>query len=326
MVAGPRQRLDHHPRRRRADDRLPPPRRPPPPRTEAPGATSTCLRRMTGAAVEPHTLSRRFRDARAHPVCHAPAPTSRSTPGSSPPPGHCRRSPASSPRSSPRSTRVISAFSRSRLARRHRQRRDADRRQRQRLQRAGTRARRTPRARPPAPAPPARCSSSASSAGALSRSYRFASAGVPRSAANRNCIRSFDPIDTKSATSISFGAAGTAAPAPRSCEPIASRSGAGRTFGPPRPAASARAARNSATVATIGNITLSGRPVRRQQQRAELPPQQRRPVEPDPQADRQPIAGFSSVCGAASGSSLSPPRSSVRNRTGRSPAASSTRA
>ena len=41
--------------------------------------------------------------------------------------------------------------------------------------------------------------------------------------------------------------------------------------------------------------------------------------------DRQPIAGLSSSI-SVPGSSLSPPRSSVRNSTGRSPAASSTRA
>ena len=105
--------------------------------------------------------------------------------------------------------------------------------------------------------------------------------------------------------------------------PIDSRSGAGRTRRASA-SSSARAARNSATVATIGNITDSGRPPAasssaRNCRRSSAG--RSRPM----RSERQPIAGFSS-CGASPGSSLSAPRSSVRNSTGRPAAASSTRA
>ena len=146
---------------------------------------------------------------------------------------------------------------------------------------------------------------------------------MPRSAANRNCMRSLDPMDTKSASRISAGSchsnAGTSI-----MLPISTWLGDGRT----RAASANRipfAARNSATVATIGNITESGRsPAASNRARScrRSIAGRSRPT----RSERQPMAGFSSVCTGASGNSLSPPRSSVRNRTGRSPAASSTRA
>ena len=106
--------------------------------------------------------------------------------------------------------------------------------------------------------------------------------------------------------------------------PMRRRLGAGRTR-----AASAysrpRAARNSATVATMGNMTDSGRPPAASSS-ARTWRRSSAGRSSATRRERQPMAGFSSSCAGASGSILSPPRSRVRNSTGRSPAASSTRA
>ncbi len=84
------------------------------------------------------------------------------------------------------------------------------------------------------------------------------------------------------------------------------------------------AARNSATVATIGNITDNGRPPAASSSARSCRRSSAGRSRPT-RSERQPMAGFSSEL-TVPGSSLSAPRSSVRNITGLSPASSITRA
>ena len=97
--------------------------------------------------------------------------------------------------------------------------------------------------------------------------------------------------------------------------PTSNRSGMGRM----RAASAvsrARAARNSAVVATIGNITVRAPPAAASSRARNCRRSTAGRSSPTRRL-RQPIAGFSSSGVGLPGSSLSPPRSSVRNTTGR---------
>ena len=144
-------------------------------------------------------------------------------------------------------------------------------------------------------------------------SYRSDTLGLPRSAANRYCRRSLVPTETKSASGnrasrwkTIAGAsiiqrhtpAGEGAARPRRIAQATSRS------------TSARAARNSSTLVTRGNITRSGLPlvaaIRARSCRRSSAGRSR-PI----LTARQPRAGLSSRSACRYGSTLSPPRSNA---------------
>ena len=126
---------------------------------------------------------------------------------------------------------------------------------------------------------------------ATARSKRVATRGLPRSAANRNCMRSLVPTETKSASSAAARRAARAATAPRSWRrpraavrqlvAVAAHSASARA----RPARGLRRTRRPS--ATIGNMILQLAARRRRASSARSwRAQQRRAVEAE--ADRPP--------------------------------------